>query len=263
MKKSVKKSKANYEIIQLENGKPKIDVVKALELVTKIPGAKINRKKFLRKELSPYCNKSVVDEAVNKNPAYAKIKLKIINKLADSAIKYERNKVAAISFASGLPGGFAMVPALSADIVLYFYYVIVIIQKLAYLYGFDEFDFDEKDIDSATMNKILIFMGVMMGVNGANEGLKVLSRIIGENMTKKLVKTALTKGTIYPIVKKILNLIGVKITKQIFANTTGKIIPVVGAVVSGSITFVSYGKNCINLKKHLMKNPIANPKFYK
>ena len=38
-------------IIELENGKPKIDVIAALKLVTKLPGAKIDREKFLRKEL--------------------------------------------------------------------------------------------------------------------------------------------------------------------------------------------------------------------
>lgn len=252
-----------YKIVSLDNGKPKIDVIKTLELVTKIPGAKIDRKKFLRSELSHYYKKSVVDDAIAHNPAYAQIELKNINKIADSAIKYERNRVSAISFVSGLPGGFAMVPALSADLVQYFYHVIVIIQKLAYLYGFEEFAFDEKEIDSATMNKIMIFMGVMTGVSGASEGLKTISTIIEKNLSKKLARTALTKGTIYPIVKKVSNLIGIKLTKQIFANATGKVIPVLGAVISGSITFVSYGQNCNNLKKHLSKGKFANPKFYK
>ena len=265
MKKEQNQTNSNeiYKIVSLKNGKPNIDVIKALELVTKIPGAKIDRKKFLRSELSHYYKKSVVDDAIAHNPAYAQIELKNINKIADSAIKYERNKVSAISFVSGLPGGIAMVPALSADLVQYFYHVIIIIQKLAYLYGFEEFEFNEKEIDSETMNKIMIFMGIMSGVSGANEGLKIISKIIGENISKKLAKTTLTKTAIYPIVKKVSNLICIKMTKQIFANATGKVIPVLGAVISGSITFVSYGQNCNNLKKHLSKGKLANPKFYK
>lgn len=254
--------KIENNIVKIENGKAKIDVINALQLVTKLPGAKINRERFLRKELSTNYKKNIVEDAINNNPAHAGIKTSEINKIADSVIRYERNKVSAISFASGLPGGFAMVPALSMDVAQYFYHIIIIVQKLAYLYGFDEFEFDENEINAEAMNKIIIFIGVMVGVNSANQGLKVLSNIIGKNLTNKLAKTALTKGTIYPIVKKTLSIIGVKITKQIFANATGKIIPVVGAVLSGSISFVSFGKNCNTLKKYLSQNEIANPKFY-
>ena len=107
-------------IVKIENGKPEINVLEALKLVTKLPGAKIDREKFLRKELSPNHKKSIVDDAINNNPAHAGIKISEINKIADSIIKYERNKVSALSFASGLPGGFMMVPAISMDVVQYF-----------------------------------------------------------------------------------------------------------------------------------------------
>lgn len=252
------------KVIAIDKKGINFDIFSALKAALKLPGAKVDREKFLRKELIPYFEISKIDVAVNDNPAKAGMPLKIINKIADNVIAYHKNIVSGLSFVTGLPGGFTyMVPALSVDIVQYFYHIIKVVQKLAYLYGFDEFEFDDKDINSDTMNKILIFMGTMYGVNGANEGIKILSKVAEKNISKTIAKQALTKGTIYPIAKKILKTIGIKITKQLFADAVGKVIPIIGGLISGTITFTSFGANCNELKKCLSKNEIANPSFYK
>ena len=56
-----------------------------------------------------------------------------------------------------MPGGFAMVATVPADIVQYFAYMIRVMQKLAYLYGFEDFELNEDTISDDTMNQIMIF----------------------------------------------------------------------------------------------------------
>lgn len=73
---------------------------------------------------------------------------------------------------------------------------------------------------------------------------------------------ALTKGVIYPIVKKTATMIGVKMTKDIFAKSVSKVIPVVGGVVSGGITFASYKPMSVKFKKYLEKLDLANKEYY-
>ena len=48
-------------------------------------------------------------------------------------------------------------------------------------------------------------MGVMFGVAGANNAIKVMAKALGEGVERQLMKKALTKGAIYPIVKALLN----------------------------------------------------------
>ena len=103
----------------------------------------------------------------------------------------------------------------------------------------------------------------MFGVNAASAAITKIANTAAIQAEKSLVQKALTKGTIYPIVKKIANIIGVKMTKSIFAKGVGKIIPVVGAVVSGGITFIGFRPMAKRLQKYLITLPTASVDFYK
>lgn len=81
-----------------------------------------------------------------------------------------------------MPGGVAMVATIPADIAQYFAYMIRIMQKLAYLYGFEDFELNKNTISDDTMNQIMIFLGVMFGVQGANAGVKKLLKLPQKNI---------------------------------------------------------------------------------
>lgn len=51
-------------------------------------------------------------------------------------------------------------------------------------------------------------------------------------------------------------------TKQIFARGVGKVVPIVGAVLSGGITYSTYRPLANRLKKYLRELPIADVDFY-
>ena len=85
--------------------------------------------------------------------------------------------------------------------------------------------------------------------------------MMAKNFVKKLPQQALTKGTIYPIVKKVAQIIGVKMTKDVFAKGVGKIIPIVGGLVSGGLTFSTFKPAAKKLKNYLEELPLANTSF--
>lgn len=239
-----------------------VNVENALCLAMKMPGVKINRSAFLEKELRNRFPQDVVEDAVIFNPAYAGITRTDVNTIAKQIINYETNKVSAISFAAGVPGGFAMMATVPADIVQYFGFILRVMQKLAYLYGFKEFALNEDDIDDGTMNQILIFLGVMFGVQEANAAVKTLAGIAAQNVAKKLSRQALTKGIVYPVVKKIAQRIGINMTKQLFAKSVSKVVPLIGGVTTGTLTYVTF-KPCANkLKKNFESLPLSDPSFY-
>ena len=156
---------------------------------------------------------------------------------------------------------FATVPT---DAAQFFAHIIRILQKLAFLYGWQEFFRDEQEgLDDETANKITLFIGIMFGVNAANMAIGKIASVAAEGIPKHLMRQALTQGTIYPIIKNIAKKIGVQMTKATFTKAIGKIIPVVGAVVSGGFTFAIFKPMANKLKKHLETLPTADINFYK
>lgn len=242
------------------NNDGKIDVEDIIIIALKTPGVNINRADFLEKQFMKNYPQEVIQDAIKFNPAHAGITVEEIDKIADQVIQYERNCVSGISLALGMPGGVAMAATLPADIAQFYGYMLRAIQKLLYLYGFPEINVENGvNIDDETMNIITLCLGVMYGVKGATASLKMLSAALGQGVEKKLLAKALTKGTFYPMVKKIAKWFSVNMTKQIFAGFFKKAIPVVGGVIGGGITYLSFKPCCDNLKKSLQDTLLSNP----
>lgn len=244
-----------------QNGNDEIDIEDIIILGLHTPGIKVDRSDFLRKELQRYYPEDVIDDAIEYNPAHANITPADLEKISEDVIQYERYFVSGISAALGTPGGVAMVATIPADIAQYYAYMLRATQKLLYLYGFQQIDTDEKEhtFDSGTLNTLILCLGVMYGVAGANAALTSLAKSLGEGVEKKLLQQALTKGTIFPIVKNIAKWFNVNLTKSVFAGFFKKSIPVVGGVVGGGITYLTFKPCCEKLKNTLKDTILSNP----
>lgn len=260
-KKFVSQSK-NKVITTIDaNGDGHVDIEDVIIMGLKVPGIRITRSDFLRKELKKNYLDEVINRAILFTPAKAGISVEEINKIADEVIQYERNCVSGISAALGAPGGLAMAATLPADIAQYYGYMLRAAQKLMYLYGFPEIDLEEKNnvLDSETLNIFIICLGVMYGVAGANNAIKAMAMGLAKGVSKKIMSTALTKGTLYPMVKSICKWFGVKMTKKLLASLVQKSLPVVGGVVGGGITYMAFKPCCDKLKVSLQDTLLSNP----
>ena len=246
-----------------QNGNGEIDIEDVIIMGLKVPGIRVDREAFLRKELQTKCSQKEIEEAVSHNPMYAKIPIDVIDKIADEVIKYERTCVSGISVALGVPGGIAMTATIPADIAQYYGYMLRATQKLMYLYGFPAIDTEEKGqvFDSETMNILILCMGVMYGTVGASNALKTVAKSLASGVEKQLLRRALTKGTIYPVIRNVAKWFGIKMTKEVFAGFFKKAIPVVGGVLGGGITFLSFKPCCDKLKETLRDTKLSNPNY--
>lgn len=258
-------AKAKNEVVNFidENGNGEIDIEDVIVKGLRVPGIKINRANFLQKELLKRYPQEMIDEAIRTNPMNAGIKPKDINEIADQVIEHERRGVSGISTALSMPGGAAMLATIPADIVQYYGYMLRATQELLYLYGFPEIDVNENEskFDSETINILIVCFGTMYGVVGANNALKSIAKGFGLGVEKKLMRTALTKGTIYPIVKSVASWFNVRMTKEIFAGFFKKSIPVVGGVIGGGLTYLSFKPCCVKLKESLQDTILSNKNY--
>ena len=131
-----------------------------------------------------------------------------------------------------------------------------------YLYGFPALNVETEDgvmLDSETINSLTVCMGIMYGVATANNAMKAIAKAFATGVEKKLMRAALTKGTIYPIVKSVAKWFGVRMTKEVFAGFFKKAIPVVGGVIGGGITYATFKPCCYRLKNTLKDTALSNP----
>ena len=231
--------------------------IEFLKKVVRIRGVRITRDEFLRQELRKlHLSDDAIARAVDSNPVLAGVSLTDLDKLADGIISFETNKSAAMSFAAGIPGGFAMLGTVPADLMQYYVHAFRIMQKLAYLYGWRELLSDMDEVDDETIGVLAMFFGVMLGVGGAAQSLTTFARSVAmPAFQKQVTKQALTKTSWYPMMKHCLRFIGINVTKKSFAQGVSKVIPLIGGVVSGGMTFVSLQSQSTRLKGHLRELP--------
>lgn len=231
-----------------------------LRASAQMPGVQINREAYLRSELKRFCSMDQIERAIATTPAEAGVSLDVVDQIANSVIKYETSRVTTISAVAGIPGGIAALGTVPADIAQYYGHVLRVVQKLAYIYSWPElFDANGDGLDSATESMLTLFIGVMLGVNAAQAGVAQVSALIAKEVARKLPQKALTKGAVYPLVKKVAGVLGIQMTKQVFARSAAKVVPLVGAVVSGSLTFATFMPMSKRLQKHLATLPLTKP----
>lgn len=236
----------------------------ALEFIGKLlrlRGVRIDRDHYLAAELRREgVAEEVIARAIADRPAVAGVSAGTIEVIARRSIAFETKKSTALAFAAGLPGGFALLGTVPADVAQYYVHAFRVMQKLSYLYGWQSFLDDCGDADDETLGKLGTFLGVMLGVAGASSALSGFANNVARPaLQKQLASKALTQTTFYPVIKETLKRVGVQINKQIFARTVAKVVPVVGGVVSGGLTYAGLKSGSGRLAKHLRVLPPALP----
>ena len=162
-----------------------------------------------------------------------------------------------MSFTTGIPGGWWAAGTVPADMTQFFWHVTVILQKLAYLYGWPSFSDKDGDPDDETLLIFTIFAGVMFGAGTASKILGDLADRLAGQLLTRLPRAALTKWGIYTVAKEIARWIGVKLTKKSLARWLAKLVPVASGFISGLISWYAFSAMSKRLRKHLEALPLA------
>ena len=220
---------------------------KVMNLALSMPMVKVDRTAFLTKEFSMYDN---ADQLRDKRPIDL-FDAETIERAARGVINSHLTTATVTSTAAGIPGGPAMAATMPADIAQYYWHVLVVAQKLGYLYGWPDLLDEKGQITEGTRNVLTLFVGVMFGAQAASKLVGEIAKRVSLQAAKRLPQQALTKTMYYPVVKQVAKWIGVKMTKDTFGKSVGKAIPILGGVLSGAITAFSFKPMAEKLQKHL------------
>lgn len=220
---------------------------KVMNAALSMPMVKVDRTAFLTKEFSMYDN---ADQLRDKRPIDL-FDAEAIERAARGVINSHLTTATVTSTAAGIPGGLAMAATMPADIAQYYWHVLVVAQKLGYLYGWPDLLDEKGQITEGTRNVLTLFVGVMFGAQAASKLVGEIAKRVSLQAAKRLPQQALTKTMYYPVVKQVAKWIGVKMTKDTFGRSVGKAIPILGGVLSGAITAFSFKPMAEKLQKHL------------
>lgn len=211
-----------------------------------IPGAKVDRKEFLIKEFGKYCNDATVENIVNKGTVQAGVEVALMDKIAEDTINFHAGIATSLSFAAGLPGLFTTLAAVPADIAQYYYHVIVVAQKLAYIYGLVDLGMASDNFKSL----VTLLIGVMADIEDAD---KTVMELFSTQATKNVTTLALIK-TFDKIALRVAVVLSCMLTGKTVFTSVWKVIPIIGGVVSGGITLATFLPMCNKLKNRLHKS---------
>ncbi len=158
----------------------------------KLPGIAVNRREFLSRELAPYLDRKVINEILD---GHTKMKnvlpRKDVQKLAEGCISYHLTKASLISAVAGIPGGFAMLATIPADMAQFYGHVLAMAQKLLYLYGWPDLQNGGKGMDDGTRQILTLFVGVAFGSSKAAIMAKKIAERLAEEAAQRVPQTVL------------------------------------------------------------------------
>lgn len=225
--------------------------LKVLNESLKLPFIKIDRSEFLIKTFGEQVDD--IQKLIDEGPQVFFSK----EELDESAKKVINSNVlqsSSLSFASGLPGGFAMAATIPADIAQFYGYSLKLAQEISYIYGYKNVWSEQGELTEDAKNTLILYLGVMLGITSAGAAVRILSNKLASQALKKIPQKALTKTIYYPIIKKVMAIFGAKLTKDTFAKGVSKFIPLIGGAVSGTMNYISLKPMANRLKYELGKN---------
>ena len=252
----------NKESEVLENLKNSLTAEKILLKALKAPGVRINRARFLRKELRLFFAEEEVSRAIRLNPAKAGIPKEKINGIAQGIINRESNEVTGFSVLASLPASAlpaAIAAAVTAEVVASFAHILIVVQKLAYLYGFDDFGLGKDEIDPESLDQIMVFLGVMFSIRGSGPALEEVAGTVAKKTAKHTAKKLVKRALKIPGAGNIIARIGIRLTGQMVADAAATALPVVGGVASGVLMYTLFKPRCMKLKRKRKTLGLCDP----
>jgi hypothetical protein len=133
------------------------------------------------------------------------------------------------------------------------------LQKLAYLHGWPELfsEDSELELDDETLLILTVFVGVMLGAESAAKVLGDIADRAAAQVLKRLPRETLTKWGLYRLAHEVAKSIGIKLTEDSFARYLSRIVPILGGIISGTVTWISFSLMTSRLAAHLESLPLA------
>lgn len=175
--------------------------MQVLQQVVKLPVVKVDRSKFLVDKFSKELGPQDIPTLLEQGPT-SLLSQEILDRVANACIRDNVLLASGTSVLAGLAGGLAMAITIPADVAQFYAFSLKLAQELGYIYGYEDLWASREELSEDAQNTLLLYLGVMLGVNGTAALLRAGGITIAKQVMKTVPNKALTKTLWYPILKK-------------------------------------------------------------
>ena len=166
--------------------------MQVLQQVVKLPVVKVDREKFLVEKFSKELDRKDIATLLEQGPT-SLLPQESLDRVAKACIKDNVLLASGTSVLAGLPGGIIMAITIPTDVAQFYAFSLKLAQELGYIYGFDDLWASRNELSEDAKNTLLLYLGVMLGVNGAGALLRSGGVTVAKQVIKVVNKKALTK----------------------------------------------------------------------
>ncbi|UNC90826.1 hypothetical protein [Candidatus Contubernalis alkaliaceticus] len=215
----------------------------------RLPGTRVNREEFLKKELHHFYKSDMVEQAAAAYPQHTAVSSEVLEQVARRCINRHAVMITFLSFLAGMPGGWWMLVTIPMDLTQFYCQTLRLSQKLAYLYGWP--DIFEGSGSKEPMLKMNLLWGAMFGSREAALLAGKLSKRLTVQATKEITQRFAARVGLYNLFVQGAKWIGVTFTQESLETGFVRTVPLVGGFVSAVISLILIKTMSYNLLKFL------------
>lgn len=243
-------SSETNDIVSRHHKKPKVKLsVDEVVAWFDHPEMQVDREKFLRRELKNQQSQAIIEKAIKEDPKKAGVDIKLLNKIANAVIKFEWKKAKGLKCKEDED-------EVSFNIEVQCRALLIVMQKLMYLYGVPQIHFEEGEdvFDSEEYNILIGGMEAMLGVKKIQALLHKATPLISlllQIKTGLILSTKITEETK-----------GQKTAKKVLSNSTVQnkignaadaVVALGELIINNTSNYLAYQISCRRLKHHIIK----------
>lgn len=197
---------------------------------------RVNREAWLIETLTPFCSPEKLEHIAFARPEQI-VSSTILDKLAKDVVAQHALKASLLSSGTSLLGRASIWLSAPTDVTIYFGNLLAMTQKLAFLYGWDDFFVNGKTTEE-TYARIMLILGYAFGAVECKEALLETACDALPSVSSEMKGFCITWSN--PVVKKAVLAKGLEFSKALLAGALVKRSPLMGCVVAGCWSYYSF-----------------------
>lgn len=228
-----------------------------LNLVLRSDVAQINRVEWLTDVLYPFLSITELEQLATE-PPHRFLSVKVLNHIANQEIRRHSELLAMGSAGSSLTGCVATWVGIPTELAQYSVNLVLLIQKLAYLYGWDDF-YTYGAVTTETRARITFLMGSMLGIREADELLRRACHSYQGQVSITPMRYAGDRSPIDKVITEISKRLLVLSAKGGITAWVGRKAPLIGVTLGASTSYILVKPSLVRLKVFLRDLMVVCP----
>ena len=217
-----------------------------LNILLRSDMARVNRVEWLTDVLYPFLSITELEQLATE-PPHRFLSVKVLNHIANQEISRHTELLAMGSAGSSLSGCVATWVGIPTELAQYSVNLVLLIQKLAYLYGWDDF-YSYGAVTTEAKARITFMMGSMLGIREADALLRNACRSYQGQVSITPMPYVGDRSPIDKVIIEISKRLLILSAKGGVTAWIGRKTPLIGVTIGSSTSYILVKPSLVRLK---------------